>query len=93
VALGELQRLAVPAYPVAAERECISGVVTLEVTVRPDGRAGRIEVVRGHALLAAAAKATARRARWEVTTLNREPMERTAMLQFAFLLTRRRCGL
>ena len=77
---------AVPLYPELAKRNRISGDVSVEVIISPEGRVESVRVVSGHPLFVTAALDAARRWRFEPTILNGVPVRVTGVITFVFKL-------
>ena len=63
-----------PEYPKGAQELGIQGVVLLQVTANEAGEVEKVEVVRGHPLLAEAAVAAVKQWRYAPTLLNGKPV-------------------
>jgi protein TonB len=78
-----------PAYPDTARREGLEGVVTLEITVEPDGRVSEVVVAKssGHACLDESAVEAARTWIYEPARLNGAPVAAKIRVPVRFALT------
>lgn len=71
--------LAKPQYPDLARKLNLSGVVKIEVTIKPDGKVKRTHIVGGHPVLAAEAERAAM-----VSEFEPGPKETTEVIEFKF---------
>jgi TonB family protein len=75
-----------PAYPIIAKQIHLSGSVSVEVMIAPDGRVEAARAVNGHPLLTAAAVEAARGWRFEPTLLNGTAVRVTGVIVFNFTM-------
>ena len=79
-----------PEYPRLALLGRVEGTVELSAVITKEGRVEKIEVVRGHPLLAAAAVDCVRRWRYKPGTLNETPIDVPTTIEVRFHLKRQR---
>ena len=77
-----------PVYPELARKTGVSGVVILECFIDRDGRIAKVAVLRGHALLDAAAVDAVRQWAYRPTLLNGAPVEVVMTVTVNFRATR-----
>lgn len=77
-----------PEYPALARQARVEGVVNLEAIIAVDGTIRSVRLVRGPALLAAAAIAAVRTWRYTPPALNGEPIELLMYVDVRFQLNR-----
>ena len=75
-----------PDYPPLAKQIHLSGSVSVEVMISPDGRVEVARAVSGHPLLLSAAIEAARGWRFEPTLLNGTPVRVTGVIVFNFTM-------
>jgi periplasmic protein TonB len=75
-----------PDYPPLARQIHLSGSVSIEVMVAPDGRVEAVRGVSGHPMLMTAALEAARGWRFEPTLLNGTPVRVTGVIVFNFTM-------
>jgi TonB family protein len=75
-----------PEYPVEAQKEKISGPITLEATVAENGTVRAVNVVRGSGQLAEAAKNAVRQWKYRAAVLNGKPVETQKQITVVFKL-------
>jgi TonB family protein len=75
-----------PAYPAAAVKERVEGVVVVAVVVDEDGKVSAAEAVGGPELLREAAVAAALKARFPITRLSGQPVKVAGQLTYNFVL-------
>jgi len=76
----------VPVYPPLAKQIRLTGEVSVEVIISPDGRVESVRIVSGHPLFVNAARDAARGWRFEPTILNGVPVRVTGVITFVFKL-------
>ena len=84
---GKVIDRVVPVYPELAKRIRLSGDVSIEVIISPEGRVESVRVVSGHHMLIAAAMDAGKRWRFEPTILNGIPVRVTGVITFVFKLS------
>ena len=75
-----------PPYPELARQIRLSGEVSVEVIISPEGRVESTRAVSGHAMFVKAALEAARGWRFEATLLNGVPVRVTGVITFVFKL-------
>ena len=83
---GKALALPPPAYPEAARVIKAQGTVTVQVLIDENGEVISAAAVSGHPLLRAAATEAARRAKFEATYLNGQPVKVSGVLTYNFVL-------
>jgi protein TonB len=83
---GKAMSLPMPAYPDAARRARIGGVVEVEVVIDINGRVISAKAVRGPGLLQNAAEMAARLARFTPTLLSGQPMKVVGFITYNFTM-------
>jgi len=76
-----------PYYPQEARRRHVSGTVRLHTVIGKDGGVKQLELLSGHDLLAAAAKAAVSQWRYRPTLLEGEPVEVDTIIDVIFSLS------
>lgn len=75
-----------PAYPAAAVKERVEGVVSVAVVVDEEGKVMAAQGVGGHELLREAAVAAALKSRFPVTRLSGQPVKVSGIVTYNFVL-------
>ena len=75
-----------PEYPPAAKQQRVMGIVVVKIIVDETGKVVEAEVVCGHPILAKAAIAAARGARFTPTTLSGMPVKVSGIITYNFVL-------
>jgi TonB family protein len=77
-----------PAYPPLARQAKIQGTVRFRATIGKDGSVVNLELISGHPLLVAAAKAAAKQWTYKPTLLNGQPVEVVTSIDVNFSLNK-----
>ena len=86
VQAAKLIRRVEPIYPEIARRARIQGIVLLEVLIDAEGNVEKVELIRGQALLTAAAVEAVEQWKYSPTLLNGEPFPVIATVTVRFVL-------
>lgn len=76
-----------PLYPKKAREQKIAGTVRLHVVIGTDGSVQEVAAISGDPILADAAVEAVRQWKYQVTTLNKEPVEVDTTVDVIFSLT------
>jgi protein TonB len=83
---GKALSLPAPAYPDAARRMRLTGLVEVEVVIDMNGKVISAKAVKGPSLLAAAAEQAAKQARFTPTLLSGQPVKVSGIITYNFSL-------
>jgi periplasmic protein TonB len=83
---GKAVSLPAPAYPDAAKRMRLTGVVEIEVVIDTNGKVISAKAVKGPSLLMGAAEQAARLARFTPTLLSGQPVKVSGIITYNFSL-------
>jgi TonB family protein len=75
-----------PAYPAAAVRERVEGVVSVAIVIDEEGKVMAAEAVGGPELLREAAVAAALKSRFSITRLSGQPVKVSGIVTYNFVL-------
>jgi protein TonB len=75
-----------PAYPMLAKQARVQGVVTVEILINEEGRVVSAQATSGHALLRAAAQASAYQASFTPTSISGHPVKVAGVITYNFIL-------
>lgn len=75
-----------PAYPMLAKQARVQGAVTVEILINEQGRVVSARATSGHALLRAAAQASAYQATFSPTSISGHPVKVAGVITYNFIL-------